>query len=75
MRYLINFKFYNSYTGPKTIQFTALSVALNNTAYLPHCQVKDLEELIFEPNQIRNYEFEFAAHSQDIGTELQVEDS
>ncbi len=47
-------------------------MALNNTAYLPFCQVKDPEELEFEPNQIRHYEFEFAAQSQDIGAELQV---
>lgn len=62
----------NRYTGPKQIQFTSLSVALNNAAYQPYCQVKDTQELTFEPGQIRQYTFEFAAEPQDIGAELQV---
>ncbi|KAK4015014.1 Trafficking protein particle complex subunit 11 [Daphnia magna] len=60
------------YTGPKPIRFTSLHVALNNSAYLPFCQVKNSDELEFEPNQIRHYEFEFVAQAQDIGTELQI---
>jgi len=61
-----------SYTGPVTIQFTGMSIALNNAAYLPHCQVKDVEQLSFNPGQHRHFSFTFAVQSQDIGTELQI---
>lgn len=50
-------------------------MALNNAAYLPHCQIQHpdkAEELLFQPGQIRCYSFQFPAEAQDVGGELQI---
>ena len=54
------------------MQFSGISIALNNAAYLPYCHVKDVEQLCFDPGQKRTFSFAFAVQSQDIGTDLQV---
>ena len=52
-----------------------MSVTLSNPVYSPFCQVKDdvtTSHLVFEPGQIRRFDFQFAADAQDIGGELQI---
>lgn len=61
-----------SYTGPVKIQFSGISVALNNASYLPYCHVKDVNQLSFNPGQNRHFSFTFPVQSEDIGAELQV---
>ena len=60
------------YTGPDCIQLSGVSVALNNSAYLPFCQVSQPDLLDFAPGQSRCYSFEFRPESADIGGELQI---
>ena len=60
------------YNGPVQAQFTALSVALNNSTYSAACQTKDAQQLVFEPNEVRQFEFQFMAERQDVGAELQI---
>ena len=56
----------------ESIQFSRLNVRFSQSHYNTFCQIDDAERLLFVPNQVYTFRFQFLPCYEDIGKELEV---